>query len=426
MKCQAIIVTVALTASLFGQQKTKQIPGAAPSSPNTVKLAPPEVRQRLLKLVAARKPVTVTIPISAVSAAKLKHQQVMLKLESQKQAVNARRMTLTSTRNGAQPAAPPPTGRGSGGGMQAPKSRESMAQQSEITPASNVGLAQQRGLPRGSPTNVSPVINPNVSAVGVCHGPTISTVDDRPIGAAIFSTDPDHNDNVVAGCGFGSQKGRVYLSGPFATPAVLMNVSYWADTWIDVQMDPNFSGELDHFGNVTLVVVAANGQQTQAKGFNFYAIRAETQLTTFPRSQANLKIILDAANQNTVNINFTSPASSVPGAVVDVVRSDAGRFGLGFDSFSFNQLSPGFYPDKAMFWHFDMTQADCDADFYVDGFWGPYWDDKANALTVYTQEQHCHVAPTVNTSSYDYSLSHYALAVWVVGPRGVNPWAVQQ
>lgn len=424
MKHQAIIVAVALTASLFGQQKTKQIPGAAPSAPNTVKLAPPEVRQRLLKLVAARKPVSVTIPI-AVTPAKLKHQDVMLRLQKQKQTVDALRMTLASARTGAQPATPPPAGKG-GGGMQGAKSSPSpsMAQRSEITPASNVGLAQ-RGSPRGSTTNVSPVINPNISAVAVCHGPTISTVDDRPIGAAIFTTDPDHNANVIAGCGLGNQTGTVYLTGPFATPKVPMQVELWTDAGISMQMDPNFSGELDHFGNVTLVVVTANGQQTQATGFTFYAARAEVQMTLFPRSQANLQNILDAANQNTVKIDFASPASSVSGAAVDVVRSDAGRFGLGSDFYSFNQLSPGFWADKAQFWHFDMAQGDC-PDFYVDGFWGASWDDKANALSVYTQEEHCHWAPTVNTPSYDYSWSHYALAVWVIGPKGANPWAVQQ
>jgi hypothetical protein len=420
MKRQAIIVALALTASLFGQQKTKQIPGAAPSSTNTVKLAPPEVRQRLLRLAAARKPVTVIVPV-AVTPAKLKHQDVMLKLRKQKQTVDALRLTLTSARKGAQPATPQPAGKGGGGGMQGAKSGPppSMAQRSEITPASNVGLVQQKGSRPVSPTA-------NVPDAAVCHGPTIDAVNDRPIGAAIFSPDPNLDANVVAGCGFGNQPGSVYLTGPFATPRVPMHVYDWLDNGIVVAMDPNFSGELDHLGNVTLVIVAANGQQTQATGFSFYAARAEVQLTTFPRSQANLKIIPDAVGQNTVNINFTSPASSVPGAAVDIFRQDAGRFGLGFDSFSANQLSPGFWIDKFQFWHFDMTQADCDADFYVDGFWGASWDDKTNALTVYTQEQHCHIAPTVNTPSYDYSWSHYALAVWVVGPRGVNPWAVQQ
>ncbi len=424
MKRQAIIVAVALTASLFGQQKIKQIPGAAPSSPNTVKLAPPEVRQKLLNLVAARKPVTITIPI-VVTPEKLKHQEVMLKLQKQKQTVEVLRTTLLSARTGVLPATPSTAGKGGGGGMQGAKSSPSMAQRSEITPASNVGLAQQRGSPRGPTTYVSPVVNPNVSAVAVCHGPTISTVDGYTTGA-VFTTDPDHNDNVIAGCGFGSQKGRVYLSGPFAAPAVPMNVFYWADTWIDVQMDPNFSGELDHFGNVTLVVVPVNGQHTQAQGFSFYAARAEVQLTIFPRSQVHLQNILDAASQNTVEIAYTSPASSVPGAAVDVIRSDAGRFGLANDFYSFNQLSLGFWVHQAQLWHFDMTQAVCNSDFYVDGIWSTSWEDKSNELRVSTEEQHCHWAPTVNTPSYDYSSSHYALAVWVVGPRGVNPWGVQQ
>ncbi|HEY6253917.1 MAG TPA: hypothetical protein VI685_28505 [Candidatus Angelobacter sp.] len=120
-----------------------------------------------------------------------------------------------------------------------------------------------------------------------------------------------------------------------------------------------------------------------------------------------------------------APVTPFVSVVTDVFRYDAGRFGLGSDLYSFNQLSPGFWVDKFQFWHFDMSQEDCD-DFYADGFWEAYWKDKDNAVQVYTQEQHCHMAPTVNTPSYDYSWSHYALAVWVVGPRGVNPLAVQQ
>lgn len=423
MKYQRVIhicVLCALTARLFAQQKTqKQTSPAAPSSPNSVKLAPPQARQRLLKLVAARKPVTISIPI-AVTPAKLKHQDVMLKLEKQKQSVSALRMTLVSAHNGVQPS---PAGKG-GSGMQGARSSPSMAQRSEITPASNVGLVQQRGSPPGSKTYVSPVVNPNTAAVAVCHGPTISTVNGQVRGA-LFSTDPSYNDDLIEGCGFGNQKGSVYLSGPFATPMARLNVSYWADTWIDVQMDPYISGELDHGGNVTLVVALPNGQQTQAQGFSFYAVRATTLLAMIPRSQTNLGFIPDASGAYTLSLDFASP-SSIPATTLEINRWDAGRFGSANDSFSFNQLSPGFYVDRVEFSHFDMTQADCGSDFYIDGNWTASWDAAANALRVATQEQHCHWPPFGESSFYDYSWSHYAIAVWAVGPRGTNPWAVQK
>jgi hypothetical protein len=251
----------------------------------------------------------------------------------------------------------------------------------------------------------------------------------------VFTTDPDHNDNLIVGCGFGNQKGSVYLSGPFATP-LRLNVSYWADTWIDVQMDPYFSGELDHFGNVTLVVAPPNATQVQATGFTFYAVRARVQLTRFPQSQTVLQSIADAAGQNTVNVDFYSPPSSAsptvngglmaPGATLEVNRWDAGRFGGVIDAFYFTQLSPGFYLDTIDFGHFDMTPDQCQADYYTDGGWQAWFVEASNQLRVSAEEQHCHIAPTLNTPSYDFSFSIYAVSVWVVGPRGANPWAVQQ
>jgi hypothetical protein len=168
----------------------------------------------------------------------------------------------------------------------------------------------------------------------------------------------------------------------------------------------------------------------QAKGFNFYAARAEVQLTTMPQSQASLQTILDAAGQNTVSVAFYAPSSFTnPGATAEVVRQASGRFGSGTDSFNFNQLSPGFYPDQAIFWPNDFTQAECSALFgfttqmtlYTDGNWNAAWD--GNALRVTTQERHCHATLT-GLVSHDFSASDYAIAVWVNGPRGVDPWGV--
>ncbi len=197
-------------------------------------------------------------------------------------------------------------------------------------------------------------------------------------------------------------------------------------------MDPNLSAELDHFGNVTLVVAPALGPEVQARGFNFYAARAEVQLTTMPQGQANLQTILDAAGQNTVSVSFYAPSRFTnPGATAEVLRQDSGRFGSGTDSFNFNQLSPGFYVNQAMFWHSDLTQDECSAIFgvttqmtmYTDGNWNAAWDDAANTLRVTTQERHCH-STLAGLSSNDTSSSDYAIAVWVNGPRGVDPWGI--
>lgn len=417
MKRQAIIVLV-LTASLFAQQLGKKTSAASQSPSATMKLSPAEVKQRVLKLMAAHKPTPIMLPI-AVTPAKLKHQDVLLKLQKQKQTVDTLRTTiLSSAPNRGQRSAQTLTGQRQGGagveanqdavnpdpkGSPGAKSSQRIASQSRIAPVTTI--SRTHAAPT---THVSPVVNSKASVAAVCHGPTVSAVNGQATGAW-FTPVAESNVSVIQGCGFGDQQGSVHLYGPFATPTVNLAVQFWSDTSIIAVMDPNLSGELDHLGNVTLVVAPANGPQTQAKGFNFYAARAEVQLTTVPQSQANLQTILDAAGQNTVSLNFYAPSVFInPGATTEVLRQDSGRFGSGTDSFNFNQLSPGFYVDQAMFWHRDMTQDDCSALFgfttqltlYADGNWSAAWDASSNSLRVTTQEQHCH-ATVAGLSSSD-------------------------
>lgn len=438
MKCQAIIALV-LTASLFGQQLGKKTSATNQSPSATMKLSPAELKQRVLKLMAAHKPAPIRLSI-AVTPAKLRHQDVLLKLQRQKQTVDSLRMTiLASARNKGPLSSQAIVARGGTGGAVEPNQDAvnsapagvpgAKSNQSKVTPVTSISAAHPAPTPRLSP--VSPLANPNLAAVALCHGPTISTVNGQASGAS-FTPVADSNVSIIQGCGFGDQQGSVHLYGPFATPTVNLTVQFWSDTAIIAAMDPNLSGELDHFGNVTLVVAPANGPQVQAKGLNFHAAYAELQLTTMPQSQANLQTILDAAGQNTVSVNFYAPSVFTnPGATTEVLRQDSGRFGSGTDSFNFNQLSPGFYVDQAMFWHSDMTQDECSAIFgvttqvtmYTDGNWNATWNDAGNAIRVATQERHCH-ATLAGLSSNDWSSSDYAIAVWVNGPRGVDPWGI--
>lgn len=438
MKLQAIIV-LAVVISAFGQQPATRNPAAAPSSPATMKLSPAELKQRVLKLLATHKPAPIRLSIAATPT-KLKHQDMLLKLQRQRQTVDSLRMTILASARNKGPRSSQATAAqvGTGGAVEPNQDAVNSASgglpgaksnQAKVTPVTTISTAHPAPTPHMS--SVSPLANPNVAAVAVCHGPTINAVDGQATGAW-FSPDSQYNPATIQGCGFGDQQGSVHLYGPFARPVVDMTVEFWSDTSIIAAIDPNLSGELDHLGNVTLVVAPATGPQVQAKGFNFYAARAEVQLTTMPQSQANLQTILDAAGQNTVSVNFYAPSRFTnPGATAEVVRQDSGRFGSGIDSFNFNQLSPGFYADQAMFWHNDLTQDECSALFgvttqmtlYTDGNWNVAWDDAANALRVTTQERHCH-STLAGLSSNDESTSDYAIAVWVNGPRGVDPWGV--
>jgi hypothetical protein len=432
-------MVLVLTASLFGQQLGKKTSAVSQSSSATMKLSPAEVKQRVLKLMAAHRPAPIRLSIAATPA-KLKHQDVLLKLQKQKQTVDSLRMTiLASARKKVPPSSQVAIAQGGSGGAVAPNqdavnsasggppvaaAGPHAAKQSKIAPVPTIASAHPAPTPHISP--VSPLTNPNVVAVAVCHGPTISTVNGQASGAW-FSPDPQYSPATIQGCGFGDQQGSVHLYGPFATPVVNMTVEFWSDTSIIAAIDPNLSGELDHLGNVTLVLAPATGAQVQAKGFNFYAARAEVQLTTMPQSQASLQTILDADGHNTVNLNFYAPSRFTnPGATAEVVRQDSSRFGSATDSFNFNLLSPGFYLDQAMVWPNDLTQDECSALFgitgqmtmYADGHWNAAWD--GNSLQVTTQERHCHTK--FSLISHDWSSSDYAIAVWVNGPRGVDPW----
>src|SRR5260370_38769763 len=167
------------------------------------------------------------------------------------------------------------TGKGTGGAT-----NQSIASQSSVSPKSNAGIAQS-GSAIGKD---SQVYGGAAKAAFVCQRPTVDTVNGRVKGAW-FTPDPQYNHYTIQGCGFGDPQGKAYLLVPFAMPTVNLSVEYWSDTSIIAAMDPSLMGELDHLGNVTLVVAPANAKQVQTTGHNFYAARQEVQLTTFPQSQ---------------------------------------------------------------------------------------------------------------------------------------------
>ena len=421
----AILSSIALMSALT-TQSSAQGAGAGKSLPAPNKtMSPAEFRKLWLKSPAAHSiPRSMTVVV--VTPAKLKHQDVLLKLQKQKQVVEAQRLSILSARSSQQL---------SGGRTEVivpkgSKPTQSVASQSGITPSANVGTVQS-----ASTSHLSPAINPNLGAVAVCHGPAISAVNGQATGAWI-SPGWQLNFATIQGCGFGNQRGAVFLEGPFSTPTINMNVEYWSDTAIVAALDPNLSGETDHLGNVALVVALLSNVKLRVEGLNFYAARAEVQLASIPQSAASVQSILDAAGQNTVSVSFISPYSpqtsttfysspNFSAAAVEVLRMDEGRFGSARDSFSFNQLSPGFYIDNLQFLHNDLTYDECafldnTTTLYVDGAWNAVWDGSRNALRVTTQEQHCHLSGL--GWSYDVSQSDYAIVVSVVGPRGINPW----
>ncbi|HEY4052355.1 MAG TPA: hypothetical protein VGL74_01340 [Terriglobales bacterium] len=280
---------------------------------------------------------------------------------------------------------------------------------------------------------------------------------------------------VIQGCGFGATPGQVYLSGlhyastpvtsatlgvmgsPLNPGQITFQVSAgnWSDRQIIAQIDPNASGFFDT-NNVTLVLKTATGQLYQAAGFNFSAARADQMLTAILKapscwSSQNgcIPAGINLASVNSVNgqiqADAESPSLSLikPGETIAVARqSSAGQFpipaasGFAFpgatDTYQFH-FAAGFELDPnsgVQLRHTTLDSSYCQSVNGVpstSGNWTVNYTS-TSSFQVSWAEDGCWPKAPMNSAStqqwLDYgSVSAYALAITVLGPRGVNPWA---
>ncbi len=238
----------------------------------------------------------------------------------------------------------------------------------------------------------------------------------------VFSQDPQYDDYKLTGCNFGQTTGQAHLNGPFKSGQIAMQIESWTDTAIEMKVPPNLTGETD-LSNVTLVIAPASGPQGQLQGCQFYALRQEVALASFPQSQVTLGSVVDTAGA-TVTGKFTSPYATESGFPGGVDRYDVARFGPGTDVWDLSTLAAGFVPTQFSLshWALDMCYGGgitvSDETVYNDGSWGAQWDpSNPKHLIVNFAEQHCH-----EYGGADSSNSSYALVIQVSGPIGVNPW----
>jgi hypothetical protein len=287
--------------------------------------------------------------------------------------------------------------------------------------------AKQGSIAAANPPKSNPgtTVSPGIAMPCSMQKTSVSTVNGQKQGT-VFTPDPAYNLYTIKGCNFGDKQGDAHLYGGFAAGQIKLQVNFWSDEQIVAQVDPNVSGEKDR-DNVSLVIVPANGPQTQAPGFKFYAARETMLLKSVPQSMVTLGPGKDIKGRDLIP-TFTSPSSSYnsQGASVEVLRyvSDTG-FGTTKDRYDLSRLPQGYVADSFQMATQSLITSRCGpgSTYYNDYPFSAAW--VGDAIQVTAGEDHCHepgssFPPPV--PDWDFGGSYYTLNIWIVGPRGLQPW----
>ncbi|MBZ5528413.1 MAG: hypothetical protein LAN71_11000 [Acidobacteriia bacterium] len=454
----ASLVLLLSVSSVCADPAPQVLKGSKPNStPATgqqqMKLTPQQLRERIAKMAAKGKITTGPKIPNLRSAGRGTNSILIGLLRAQKQAGDSERTAILA---GARLA---PKGAGAGRAPLTPAHTLSDPVPTDpagAPPAGTPGATppSNPGTPIGAPTSIgsrstatgvmrlpsSTVVpqeppapaprNPagqGMSAVAVCQHPSIGSVNKQANGV-VFTPDPQYNLYTIKGCMFGDTQGQAHLYGPFAAGHVALQIEFWSDSQIVAKVDPQVTGELDQ-DNVTLVLAPSGAPQMQKPGFKFYAMRETTLLTRIPRSTANLVIVTDTGG-NPVNFgpqdnskyySPTTSSTSFAGMSAEVSRAATYVFNGNQDLFDFSKMKSGFTTDNMQL-NTRVLPNDCGENYIVNGTWKTEW--VGDNIRVTWQMQHCHEASSAvfGVGSMDVSNSDYGLSVWVVGPRGVNPW----
>ncbi len=303
----------------------------------------------------------------------------------------------------------------------------------------------------------------------------------------VFTPEGKYNLYTIVGCSFGqSQAGNsAYIFAGNGFKANL-NIDFWSDSGITAHLDPYLAGVLDQ-SNVSLVVSPAGKQQIEKQGFKFYAARGmpnpdgsdqEVPLAYDSMPQSSVKLydstpVLAGWNQVPSNGTSQFPSFSFQGTPVagwvfryayghgdssvrtadcfinDVPYNDmkiCNEFQIGDknsypkfpkpapDSWDFSKLAPGFAISSSQLFYEDTDASQlCTAwDGRNEGpqVIGSNWDFSLtqNQIAVTWPAYYCaerEIAPF--NARFDMAIqSSYGLAVWVLGPRCVDPWTGQK
>jgi hypothetical protein len=303
-------------------------------------------------------------------------------------------------------------------------------------------------------------------------------------GHAILTPEAKYNLYTITGCSFGASDAgnSAYIFGVNGFKANL-NIDFWSDNGITAHLDPWLAGVLDQ-DNVTLVVAPAGKQPFNKSGYKFYAARGmpapdgsdqEVQLAydSMPQSSVSLfdaSPVLAGYDQVPPSGTSQFPSFSFQGSPVagwifryaygyretysgvvgaDCFINDVGYqittasdhcwpyFSdsptLGSDIWDFSKLVPGFVISTYNLYYEDTDPTQ------LCGSWDDYtknsglllnWDFNLTAPTQISVTwplywcRDTELPPSGRTN--EQKQSAYGLAVWVLGPRCVDPWTGQK
>lgn len=310
------------------------------------------------------------------------------------------------------------------------------------------------------PSAIAHVPHVNTTAIVCSNDPTfrILTVSGTA-GSATFTPIQQYNLYTIVGCSFGKISGGAYIYGAGSFRADFV-IKFWSDNLITVALDPNLSGFPD-LQNIVLVVQRQDQQQAQKSGFNFYASRQKLPLSTIPSSW--VKLVTYTNNGKTLDPQYSSPPSDFPGPGPSAGSAYVRRFYDGekffpktqptlqedetpvgnktpvanktsspqvvwADYYDLTQLAPGWTTDS-----FQVTTYPQNCPYTVTykqdfGAWSWDWDlNNPDNIVVWPSTTTCSgVFPPMPFQNYqNWTGSYYALRVWVVGPRGLDPFTNQ-
>jgi hypothetical protein len=293
----------------------------------------------------------------------------------------------------------------------------------------------------------------------------------------IFTPEAKYNQYTIVGCSFGQSQGTARIFGVNGFSANL-NIDFWSGNGITAHLDPWLAGVLDQ-NNVSLIVLPVGQQQLQKTGFKFYAARG---LPAADGSDQEVPLPYDSMPQSSVTIGDTSPLLPAYEQLPSNAQSE-------FPSFSFQGTPVAGWVFRYAYGHRDGIVSDCYINdvHYDDGssrgpcyayldFGQPRggtdtWDFSKPGLgfvissyslyyentdastlcgawdgltkysglvgnwkfdlttptqiTVDSPAYYCAQGEMFQRVSQQYQ-SAYGLAVWVLGPRCVDPWTGQK
>ncbi len=299
------------------------------------------------------------------------------------------------------------------------------------------------GMAGGNPSLHAP---PRFDAtiVTCAHDPTFRilrvTGDAAP---ATFTPIDKYNLYTISGCSFGSPSAnnKVYLFGTGSFQGNFV-IRLWSENYITMALDPALSGFPD-LDNLTLVVQRGDSTQASKNGFKFYAARGDAlgnpvPLHTIPSSQFSAT----DSQFGTYAYSSPSPDSATTDPLTELRRLIDLIAPSTTDTFHFENLFAGFYPASASMEFWTIGIGNCAGimnlpnpngsywpgylNFSTDGQWDINWGP--GSLVVKTQVDVCG-----NPKGMDHggkpqfaSFSQYAIEVWVLGPRCLDPWTGQR